>query len=510
MTLKPLADLRIVETILDSLPMGVYVLDQRRRVRWVNARVMHRLDKDGFVQSKERHCYKEIFKLKRPCRDCAAIRTLQSGRMEHSEIVAEYKGETRHYLVTTALLGRGQEHGLDLNEHELFIIETIQDITYHRKAEDELRRINDFDTAIIQNAPVAIFTIDTSGKFTSVNPALGALSGLGPEAEKTLLGFNWIENSYTVKCGLADHIKRGLKGEAFELQDFPFITYRGKTQNVFMHFRGVPLRGKTGKVEGLLCIIEDTTEKVKAKMELIQNAKMSVIARLMTGVAHELNNPLATIAANSEFAAELLDGVEGDAMGKSQLEELKEYLETIQEQAFRCKNIINDMIDITKKSGVEVREIDLKACLGNLLSVMNFKKQKIHLIDEIAPDLPAIKGDLNAVKQCFMNIFQNAKDAVEGVEDKQIRVRAYECEQAVRVEIADSGIGIHQDILDKIFEPFFSTKDTGKGVGLGLTLCYELINRMGGSIEVDSAFGKGTVFAVTLPLFSPKQQEARE
>ncbi|MBA4417394.1 MAG: hypothetical protein C0392_05735 [Syntrophus sp. (in: bacteria)] len=494
-------DFDVVRAILDFLPLGVYVLDRKRKIRWVNKRVMHRLEAQTFLQSEEKYCYREIFKREKPCRDCPALKTMKSGLMEHREIRSEYKGEMRHYHVTTAPLMEGPDSKGPL------IIETVQDITYQKKSEEELKRINNFNATIIDNAPVAIFTIDKKGRFISVNPALATLSKLGSKAEDKLLGFNWIENPYTVSCGLADHIKRGLRGKPFELQDFPFITYRGDGHHIYMHFRGVPLRDKSGKIEGLLCIIEDTTEKVKTRMQLVQNAKMSVIGRLITGVAHELNNPLATIAFNSEFASELLQGIKTGVVQEHEIAELREYLGAIQEQAFRCKGIINDMIDLTKKDGLEVHKIDLKVCLDNLLKLVNFKKFKIHVVKDFAPDLPPIKGDLNAVKQCFMNLLQNAKDALEEREGKTIWLRAYQADYMVKVEIEDNGMGIHDSVADKIFDPFFSTKDTGKGVGLGLTLCYEFLNKMSGNIEVKSTLGKGSVFTITLPSFTKRERK---
>ena len=355
---------------------------------------------------------------------------------------------------------------------------------------------------------MAIFTIDKSGKFMSVNPALATLSGLGDQAEEKLLGFNWIENQYTQRCGLAEHIRRGLDGESFELQDFPFITYRGD-RGQYIHFRGVPLTGKDGKVEGLLCIIEDNTEKVKALMQSIQDAKMSVIGGLMTGVAHELNNPLAAIAANSELASELFQNFKDGSADRNDIEELRGYLETIEEQAFRCKDIIKDMIDLTKKDGFEVHEINLPSLLREILEVLNLKKLKIRLVKEIPSRLPLVKGDINALKQCFLNILHNASDAVEGREGGIIRIQARHEGDQVKVEIEDNGVGIHDGLVDKIFEPFFSTKDTGKGVGLGLTLCYEFLKRMGADISVQSTLGKGSIFVVTLPAWEMKKRSAK-
>jgi len=486
-------------SILDSLPMGVFVLDQKRKIQWMNDRILQHIQRDGIHQSFEKYCYTKLFDLKSPCKNCPALRTLSTGRTEHAEIKSESKGETKYYLVSATPLQKGE------NDEQALIIETIQDITYQKKAEEDLRHLNDFNAAIIENVPVAIFTIDMSGKFMSVNPALATLSGLGAEAEEKLVGFNWLENSHTVRCGLADYIKKGLQGEPFELQDFPFTTYRGD-QGQYIHFRGVPLRGKDGRVEGLLCIIEDNTEKVRAKMQSIQDAKMSVIGRLMTGVAHELNNPLATIAANSELACDLFQGLKEGKTEKGAFDELREHLDVIQEQAFRCKNIIKDMIDLTRKKGFEVQEIDLGVCLQEILKVINFKKLNIRLVKDIEADLPHVRGDYNAMKQCFMNILQNAVDAIEIRTGGEIKIRAYYFNDLIYIEFEDNGVGIDEGLVDKIFEPFFSTKNTGKGVGLGLTLCYEFMNKMGGNIKVESTLGRGTTFKIALPRYKNDAQ----
>lgn len=493
-----------VLSILDSLPMGIFVINQEREIQWMNDRSAQYLHRDNIHQSLKKCCYTKIFDLTSPCKNCPALRALTTGQTEHTEIRSEKRGEIKCHLVTAAPLRRG-------DNEEALIIETIQDISYQKKAEEDLRHLNDFNAAIIENAPVAIFTIDLTGKFMSVNPALAKLSGLGSEAEEKLVGFNWLENPYTVSCGLAEHIRKGLQGEPFELQDFPFITYRGD-QGQYIHFRGVPLRGKEGAVEALLCIIEDSTEKVRARIQSIQDAKMSVIARLMTGVAHELNNPLATIAANSELACDLFEGFKVKSGGAEErtFHELREHLDIIQEQAFRCKNIIKDMIDLTRKKGFEVQKVDLGKSLYELMSVINFKKLNLRLVKDIAPDLPRVRADLNALKQCFMNILQNALDSVAGRPAGVIKIRAYPFQGAVRVEFEDNGVGIDESLIDKIFEPFFSTKESGKGVGLGLTLCYEFLTKMGGNIEVESILGKGSLFKVNLPVYGKEGEVRRQ
>ncbi len=498
MSTKPETARNIFQPILNSIPIGIYVIDRQLKIFWANERLLRWIKEKKISYTERKNCHEVIFGNKAPCEDCPAIKAFESGTSEYAEMRRTFKRRTAYYLTTSTPLKE------EAGDGEPLVIITVQDITAHKKAEDELRRLNKFNKEIIENAPVAIFTIDRTGKFISVNPALARLSGLGAEVEEKLLGFNWIENPYTIRCGLADRIKRGLEGEPFELWDFPFTTYKGDRGH-YIHFRGVPLKAKDGKVEGLLCIIEDTSEKVMAKIQSIQDAKVAVIGRLMTGVAHELNNPLAAIAANSELACELFQNVKGGIVDKIEIEELREYLEVIEEQAFRCKNIIKDMIDITKKDDFEVHEVDLHTLLNELLGVLNLKKLKVRLIKKISDVLPHVKGDISALKQCFLNILHNATDAVTGREGAVIRIGARITGNFVRVEIEDNGIGIHDGLVDKIFEPFFSTKDTGKGIGLGLTLCYEFLKRMGARIEVESKLGRGSLFIITLPVF----QESR-
>ncbi len=487
----------LILSIFDALPMAIYLMDENKRLLWANNTMKEFVDKRYLDHFDNKECFKLIFNRDVPCTGCPADRACKSNTIEFSEIKNDSEENPKVFLITTIPL-KLSEKKINGNEKKKFMVEMIQDITLQKRAEEELRRLNDFNKAIIDNAPVAIFTIDKTGKFMSVNPALAVLSGLGAEAEEKLLKFNWLNNKYTINCGLAEYIKKGLEGETFELQDFPFTNYRGD-KGQYIHFRGVPLRGNDGNIECLLCIIEDNTEKVKAKIQSIQDAKMSVIGRLLTGVAHELNNPLATIVANSELACELFKEFKNGNMISENLKDLENSLDVIQQQAFRCKNIIKDMIDLTKKEGFEAVRIDIGACLNEILDQINFKKLKIDLIKDISQNLPPVKGDINAMKQCLTNIIQNAIDAVEERDNGIISIKSYAFEDSVIVEVEDNGVGIHESLIDRIFEPFFSTKETVKGVGLGLTLCYEFLHRMGGRIDVKSSLGKGSVFKISLP-----------
>lgn len=385
----------------------------------------------------------------------------------------------------------------DENGNFLYQEGSIEDITAKKIAQDELRRLSEFNKAIIDNAPVAIFTLDKKGVFISVNPALAVLSGLGENAEKKLIGFNWLENPYTIKSGLTDFIKKGLSGEAFHLWDFPFVTYKGD-RNLYMDFKGVPLFGKDGSVEGLLCIIEETTERVKTRAKLMQEVKMATLGRLVAGVAHELNNPLATLVAYAELAQSSVDAILEGNINQLELEELKAYLDIIQEQAFRCKNAIVDLLNIPKKNGLEKTPININNLIEDIIQSMQLDKD-IRIKKDLHPHLLCAIGDISAVRQVIKNVIKNALDAVEDRPDAAIFIKTSIVNNAISIEIKDNGIGIPATIIDKIYEPFFTTKEVKKNIGLGLYLCKELIHEMGGNISVESTPRIGTTFFITLP-----------
>ncbi len=387
----------------------------------------------------------------------------------------------------------------DGNNMILYYEGTVEDITERKKVEQELGRLHQFNTAIIENAPVAIFTIDMNGKFMSVNPALANLSGLGQDTEDKLVGFNWLENPYTIRCGLAEYIRKGLHGEPFQLWDFAFKNYRGD-RNIFMDFKGVPLKGKDGDIEGLLCIIEETTERVKTRAKLMQEVKMSTIGRLSAGIAHELNNPLGTLVAYAERASNYLELVDKDHVRQFELEKLKGYLKIIDEEAFRCKRVVSDILSIPRKEGQDITRVDIEKLLDNILEHLSAENPDLNITRVAEAPLPLIPGDTSVLRQVFTNLVNNSLDALEGRMDAQLWIRTALRGSAVVVEVEDNGIGIPETIIEKIFEPFFTTKESKKGVGLGLSLCHDFIDGMGGTIRVESNPSSGATFIVSLPI----------
>jgi PAS domain S-box-containing protein len=393
----------------------------------------------------------------------------------------------------------------DADNRILYYEGSLEDITEKKKVEHELGRLHQFNKAIIENAPVAIFTIDMNGKFMSVNPALATLSGLGLEVEEKLVGFNWLQNPFTVRCGLAEYIRKGLEGEPFQLWDFAFMTYRGD-RNIFINFNGVPLKGKDGDIEGLLCIIEETTERVMTRAKLMQEVKMSAIGRLAAGIAHELNNPLGTLVAYAERASNYLESVGKDFPEHFALEKLRGYLNIIDEEAFRCKRVVSDILSVPKKEGMEIIQVDIERILDKILERLSVDNTNLTVAREATVSLPSILGDSRVLRQVFVNLINNAVDALEGRMDAKLWIRTALKDDMVVIEVEDNGIGIPDTIIDKIFEPLFTTKESKKGIGLGLSLCHDFVKSMEGTIKVESKPGFGTTFIVSLPINMERKQ----
>jgi PAS domain S-box-containing protein len=374
---------------------------------------------------------------------------------------------------------------------------TIEDITERKKSEYELNLLNQLNRSIVDNAPVAIFTLNKDGAVTSVNSALASLAGLDTKTAEKLLGFDWLKNPFAMKSGLAGHIERGLKGEKFQLWDFPFINFVGD-KHLYIDFKGVPLKGRDGSVDGLLCIVEDTTHRVETRARALQEAKMSFIGRLAAGIAHQLNNPLAMVVAYAELAAKQVTSFPHGTDKNTGWRELSEYLNIVEEEAFRCRIVVDDLLRLPQKDGFEVTDVDINELLSNLLELVGVGKSGVKITKELSPSLPLVRGDVTGLRQIFMNLISNALDAVEGRADGSIMLRTKPARGHVTVEVKDNGVGIPTTIVDNIFEPFFTTKES-KGLGLGLSLCHDLLSNMGGAVRADSKPGRGTSFFVTLP-----------
>lgn len=263
----------------------------------------------------------------------------------------------------------------------------------------------------------------------------------------------------------------------------------------------VPMRdGDKGDVTHVITVGEDITVRVEAIQAISRAEKLAAVGRLAAGIVHEINNPLATIAACSEALEQRIE--EGEFASSESAADLAEYLGLIKSEAFRCKTITTDLLDFSRIRAGERTPIDIGDVVRSAANLISHQKRGVgidHAI-EVEPGLPQVAADGGQIQQAVIALATNGIDAMPA--GGTLTLRVFSKGNRVAIEIADTGSGIPQDNMSKIFEPFFTTKEVGKGTGLGLSVCYGIISEHGGRISVRSTLGKGTTFSIFLPVTS--------
>jgi histidine kinase len=254
----------------------------------------------------------------------------------------------------------------------------------------------------------------------------------------------------------------------------------------------------------LLVTTSDITKRLETEQQLIQASKMATLGEMATGVAHELNQPLAVIKTASNFFMKKIKKKESisDDVLLTMAAEIDNHVD-------RASNIINHMRQFGRKSDLHLVAVDLNSVLKRTLEIFSrqLTVRGIELALDLTQDLPAISAEPNRLEQVFINLLINARDAimdrvaVESPEtvEKKIALHTSCDEKQVYVKVCDSGIGIPQPMREKIFEPFFTTKEVGKGTGLGLSISYGIIKDFGGSVKATTNDSSGACFIIAFP-----------
>jgi two-component system NtrC family sensor kinase len=235
--------------------------------------------------------------------------------------------------------------------------------------------------------------------------------------------------------------------------------------------------------------------------QVVEAGKLAAIGELAAGIAHEINNPLAIMMENAGWIQDLLTSDDPDS--EENKAEIISSLQTIATQGHRCREITHKLLGFARKTDTTSRVVQVNLMLED---IAGFARQKaryrgVEITLALDPEVGEVEGSPTEVQQIILNLVNNAIDATE--KDKgQVLLRSMREKDGVVIEVADNGQGIPPDILPRIFEPFFTTKPAGQGTGLGLAICRDILARMNGSINVDSAPGRGATFRVRLPLGS--------
>ena len=368
-------------------------------------------------------------------------------------------------------------------------VATLRDITDPKRAQDTLARSEARYRHLVESASDAIVTLDANGRFTTVNHAAENISGYRREE---LVG-QWFAPMLPdddLPKALA-HFQQALAGETglFESQ---FYRKDGEVRTISITY------STPQKDEEVLCLIRDVTDQKMLQEQLIQSEKMSAIGQLVSGVAHELNNPLAGISA---FAQLLL-------AEKRFPPDQRTAAETIYSEARRASRIVQNLLTFARQHKAEKGPTAINQVLDDTLELRGYelRVRGIDVRREYDESLPDTMGDAHQLQQVFLNLVTNAEQAMERSDGHHHRltVRTRRAGDALRIEIEDTGGGIPPNLVERIFNPFFTTKPTGSGTGLGLSISLGIVREHEGRIWAENAPQSGARFVVELPIIEPR------
>jgi PAS domain S-box-containing protein len=345
-----------------------------------------------------------------------------------------------------------------------------------RKA-DEYERLKEFSENIVESINVGVLAVNLDDSVESWNTQIERLTG--------------ISRAEAVGRSLSELFPAELCQRFNELRKSEGVhnVYKVPLRSSIVNIGIAPLVSKEMRQIGRLIILDDITDRDELERRLVQADKLSSIGLLAAGVAHEVNTPLAVISTYAQMLAKQVS----DDDHKSKL------LEKIAKQTFRASEIVNSLLNFSRTSPIEFVETDLNRIINETASLVEhqFEKVGVQTRLQLADHLPAIRGNGGKLQQVFLNLFLNARDAMQG--GGVLKVRTWSEAAQVFVDVEDSGQGIAPEYLTRIYDPFFTTKGAKKGTGLGLSITYGIVQEHKGAIEVESTPGNGTVFHLEFP-----------
>ncbi len=358
----------------------------------------------------------------------------------------------------------------------------------------ELERLKTYTENIIESINVAVLALDLNGRITSCNRAFEELYKTqrsqirGLQVDKLLP--EDVISSIHKACGTSGwDLKTG--SNIFKL----YLETR-VGEKLIVNLSVIPLIESSDLNTGCLIVMDNITDKVRLEDQLMQVEKLSSIGLLAAGIAHEVNTPITGISSYTQML--LKETPETD--------QRKPILHKIEKQTFRAAEIVNGLLNFARMNGTDSSDLDLNQLIRESLSLLEHQMHQSHIEIQTSLDqsIPAVYGNSGKLQQVFINLFLNARDAMSS--GGSLKVRTAMNDEMVIVDIDDSGVGISEENIKRIYDPFFTTKSTGRGTGLGLAVTYGIIQELGGRIFVESTVGHGTHFRLKLPTRYPSHR----
>jgi PAS domain S-box-containing protein len=363
------------------------------------------------------------------------------------------------------------------------------DVTEQKMFQSQLQRERDFNQKILNTTQSMILVLDTAGLISYVNRRCYEVG----YKEEELIGHrleNWVEASHRLDFEAA--LQTTALGQQVENLELRVRRSDGSMGHFSISLS--PMRDESKQVNSVVVVMTDITDAALLQAKLSHSEKMATIGQLVSGVAHEVNNPLAAILGFTDLL------LENPNIPEAAREDLKIILQETQ----RTKEIVQDLLSFARQRPAQREPVHVNAILRQTIKLRSydFSSHGVEVVEEFDEGIAPTLGDAQQLQQVFLNILNNAYDAIqESGNYGKILIRTRRTQDSVEVAFIDNGIGVTEP--ERIFDPFFTTKQVGKGTGLGLSICYGIVRAHGGEVLCwNNAQESGSTFVVRLPLTS--------
>jgi two-component system NtrC family sensor kinase len=427
---------------------------------------------------------------------------------------ARHEGTGRSTIAVLGLGRTGDGDFLSSEDMELleslagYIAIAIQNAQLYRRLEQKIldfERLRDFNENIVESINIGVFAVDLEDRVESWNAQMEVMYAT-PRADALRKPLREVFAPEFL------HEFDRLRGEhgVCTLYKFrlPTPTGEARTANITV----APLLNRDFQAVGRIVIVDDITDRINMETQLTQAEKLSSIGLLAAGVAHEVNTPLAVISSYAQMLGKQLRSSDEATHAR-----LQPVLEKITQQTFRASEIVNGLLNFSRMGSVDFGRVDINAMVRDTVLLLEHQMRSagVAVVADLADSLPEVAGNRGKLQQVLVNLVLNAKDALQEKGSGSVRLFTARTSKGVEIRVEDDGVGMSQEVLRKIYDPFFTTKSNPKeghrkGTGLGLAVTYGIVQEHGGTIEVSSTAGEGTVFRLELPAADSSTERSGE
>jgi PAS domain S-box-containing protein len=415
-------------------------------------------------------------------RDSLIHDVLAEGWTKDRKIILRRKdGQTIHCLNSCAVIR-------DAAGHVLRIQGTLVDVSERLEMEKHLHKEQEFVRSLVASFPDTIAVLSLEGIYTFMSPRIQDVLG---RPTQEFIGKPLGGGVHPDDLAKLEAIFQKVATGHGTNSQFEYRALHADGTWRMLRASASPLYDANGKIDGVVASARDVTESKTIEQQLVQKEKLAAMGEMMTGVAHELNNPLTAILGISDLIRER---AVDDAM--------RHQIETVLKQARRAATIVQNLLVFSRPSILRQSRVHLDQIVKQALDFQHtsLQQKKITVQFQGTRDLPPIEGDAKLLVQGFSNLISNAEQAIGAVrESGTLRISAGFADGKIALAFSDDGPGISPENLGKIFDPFFTTRRPSGATGLGLTISQAIVKEHGGKIEVESSLGTGTTFRVLLP-----------